>query len=253
MSRRTEPLVCSKNDIIALQKVAEDNSNPRIAKRAKLVLACAKGDMIKDIAAMYSERPNTVLKWKRRFAESGIKGLCNAPRGKAKGVYGEVFAGRLVHLLETDPPAGETYWTGRLLAKELGAPYAAVCRYLRRENIRLLEYRRRVKGEVSSQETEENVKTPLVDSPASSSEGGAVSLRDDGEGNAVVTDTIVQEEDMCVHVTVRGQAQDNAAKTIHVHVQVKLMDGDTCILERNSSFPEALPHLEDINIQFSKA
>jgi len=55
-----------------------------MVERAKIVLKCAEGVAIKDIAAEMSIRQNTVIKWRDRFSQNGLSGLEDAERD---GVY----------------------------------------------------------------------------------------------------------------------------------------------------------------------
>jgi len=57
MSRRYKPAECSRTDIITLQQIASDDANPRIAVRAQIVLKCAEGPQVKDIAEELNECP----------------------------------------------------------------------------------------------------------------------------------------------------------------------------------------------------
>ena len=122
--------------------MAQDQTNPRVAARAAMVLASLGDEQIKDIASRFEERPATVIKWRKRFAEMGIAGLQNLPRGKSGGMYGAPFQTQLRELLDQDPPDGASYWTGKLLAEALDVPLYIVTRYLHKEGIRLLDVRR---------------------------------------------------------------------------------------------------------------
>ncbi len=51
-----------------------------LARRARIVLAAADGLENKAIAARIGSDPNTVGKWRRRFAERGLDGLYDEPR-----------------------------------------------------------------------------------------------------------------------------------------------------------------------------
>jgi len=55
-----------------------------MVERAKIVLKCAEGVAIKDIAAEMSIRQNTEIKWRDRFSQNGLSGLEDAERD---GVY----------------------------------------------------------------------------------------------------------------------------------------------------------------------
>ena len=141
MARKSEPLQCSQDNIEELQALTQDSSQPRIAERATLVLEFVKGSTITEIAQRYSVQANTVIKWKRRYAEQGIEGLLSLPRGNTKDVYGKDFKKRLVALVHSAPPNGAPYWTAPMLADELNVPLYAVHVYLRKSKIRLLELR----------------------------------------------------------------------------------------------------------------
>ena len=121
--------------------LTQDSSQPRIAERATLVLEFVKGSTITEIAQRYSVQANTVIKWKRRYAEQGIEGLLSLPRGNTKDVYGKDFKKRLVALVHSAPPNEAPYWTAPMLADELHVPLYAVHVYLRKSKIRLLELR----------------------------------------------------------------------------------------------------------------
>lgn len=267
MSRRTKPMSCSKRDIIDLQKLADDSSDPRVAERARMVLECAKGHQIKDVAAILSERPNTIIKWKKRYEALGIGGLYNAPRGSTKDVYGEPFAKRLRELLNSDPPAGEEYWTGPLLAEALGTPNDTIRRYLRRENIQLLEYRRQVKessapdkqdvllGEhednpLDNHEYDAEIEIHSYEGPSSTCEDGA-----DSQRGAVISpglsNVITYEKCMYVRISSSEDIQDARGQPLDVHVHVSLMDKEACIQESSANFQGVLPNLRQFNVEIN--
>lgn len=139
MPRKYKKIDCSKEDIIELHKLSEDESNPRIAIRAKMVLGCVEGKQIKDIAAELHERPNTVITWRKRYAEQGIDGLLNLPRGYSGNRYGSDLKERILSKLSTSPPNGREHWTGNALSYELAVPADVIWRCLRKEKIKLDE------------------------------------------------------------------------------------------------------------------
>ena len=141
MPRKYEKIDCSKEVIIELTKIASDTSNIRLATRAKIVLGCIEGKQIKDIAAELNERPNTVITWRRRFAENGIEGLLNRPRGYSGNRYGTDLRERILSKLTTTPPDGMEHWTGNTLSRELNVPPDVIWRCLRKEGIKLADVR----------------------------------------------------------------------------------------------------------------
>ncbi len=137
MPRKYKPISCSNSDIIILRQWAGDDENPRLAVRAKIVLACADGLQVKDIAAELSERPNTVIQWRNRFSEEGLDGLLNRPRGINANKYGTDLKNQILQLIEEPPPDGASRWTGKAMAKKLGIPPDVVWRFLRKEQMHL--------------------------------------------------------------------------------------------------------------------
>ena len=53
-------------------------------ERARIILGCVLGERVKEIARRCQTRPNTVIKWRQRFSQQGLKGLEDAPRPGAK-------------------------------------------------------------------------------------------------------------------------------------------------------------------------
>lgn len=137
MPKRYKPVNCSKTDRIELEKIVSSSDDHRVSLRAGMVLACIEGRQIKEIAAEFHERPNTVILWRRRFEEHGIQGLYNLPRGKNAYRYGNDLTERLFSLLGEAPPDGEPRWTGDLLSQKLSVPAAVIWRLLRKEGIKL--------------------------------------------------------------------------------------------------------------------
>jgi transposase len=70
-----------------------------------------------------------------RFYKEGLKGLYDSQRiGKPKK-YDIEFRNKLLKLLETPPPKGQSNWDGKSLAKELKSSDDTVWRLLKKEGI----------------------------------------------------------------------------------------------------------------------
>lgn len=113
----------------------------RLAERARIVLACLDGKEIQQVAAEQGVSIPTVGKWRRRFAEQGVKGLRDLPRSGKPPKFGAEFRDRVLALLEQAPPPGQSKWDGPAVAERLGASVHAVWRVLRREGIYLQRLR----------------------------------------------------------------------------------------------------------------
>lgn len=72
---------------------------------ARIILGCMAGEQVQEIARRCQTRPNTVIKWRGRFAEHGLKGVDDAPRPGAQRVYDEDFRHRVLAMMEKSPPS----------------------------------------------------------------------------------------------------------------------------------------------------
>lgn len=106
-----------------------------------MVLGCLDGKQITEIAQAFGTRPNTVIKWRDRFARMGVGGLDDAPRPGARRVYDDAFRERVLGLLDTPPPRGRPAWDGPAVAAVLECSPHAVWRVLRKEGLSLRRQR----------------------------------------------------------------------------------------------------------------
>src|ERR1700726_4920155 len=110
----------------------------RDVKRARIVLLAAEGRSTRSIAEEVGFQPRIVSNWRRRFADHGLAGLKDRPRGSKKPIYGKATNKRILALLDKAPPQGYARWTGPLLAKALGdVDVQYVWRFLHEHNIDL--------------------------------------------------------------------------------------------------------------------
>jgi transposase len=85
-----------------------------------MVLAAADGAATQSIASDLGQRPATVSKWRKRYAEGGLAALQDEPRSGRPAQYGEQDELRILRQLDQAPPPGYAEWNGRLLAEALG-------------------------------------------------------------------------------------------------------------------------------------
>src|ERR1700756_3985440 len=80
MSLPVAPLALSGEDRAELERLAR-SGEPRLAERARIVLACAESaDGNSGVAAELGLSVETVRKWRGRFTELGPGGLSDSPR-----------------------------------------------------------------------------------------------------------------------------------------------------------------------------
>jgi transposase len=142
MARKAQPITCNEEQRKGLEQLARSRTKPRQqVERALMVLGCLEGSQVKEVAVRCHTRPNTVIKWRQRFAKQGMDGLRDAPRAGAKRVYDQAFRNRVLATLEKPAPAGQAAWDGPALAALLNSSKDAVWRVLRKEGICLQRQR----------------------------------------------------------------------------------------------------------------
>ena len=104
-----------------LQKLTRKHGAPQsIARRARVVLAAAKGLTNKEIAKDVGFCASTVGIWRNRYAERRLDGLFDQPRpGAPRQIGDDAIAETVRKTLET-LPAGRTHWSSRAMAREIG-------------------------------------------------------------------------------------------------------------------------------------
>lgn len=71
-----ERMECTAEQLEALNKFANSRKfEKRLVDGARMVLGCAQGRRIKDIAEDLGVLPNAVIKWRERFKAYGMDGL----------------------------------------------------------------------------------------------------------------------------------------------------------------------------------
>lgn len=102
-----------------------------LALRARIILCCAEGGSNVDVAAELSITDNTVTKWRRRFIQSRIDGLADAPRPNIHRKLSDERVEEVVRATLQSTPAACTHWSTRKMAKQAGVSQSSVSRIWR--------------------------------------------------------------------------------------------------------------------------
>jgi transposase len=129
MSRPLKPLVLTPEEREKLTLLARrPKTSQQMALRARIVLAAADGASNKDVATTVGAHERTVSKWRERFREHRLEGLFDEARpGAPRKISDEQVEEAITRTLETKPK-GETHWSTRSLAQELGLSKSSVSR-----------------------------------------------------------------------------------------------------------------------------
>ena len=115
------PLELTDDERGELERLAgRAKTSQALALRARIILACASGAKIREVAGQERITPSTVRKWRRRFVESRLGGLqdeqrSGTPRKVTDGDVEEVIVKALDSM-----PRGATHWSTRSMAKATG-------------------------------------------------------------------------------------------------------------------------------------
>jgi transposase len=133
------PIVLNEDDREQLERWVRSPTTPqRLAFRARVILAAAKGEGSTRIAEREKVRQTTVSTWRVRFARRGLSGLEDEPRAGRPKRYDAEAERRILEKLDEPPPEGYGSWNGRLLAKALGdVPAHQVWNLLQKHGIQL--------------------------------------------------------------------------------------------------------------------
>ncbi len=106
-------------------------SAPDLARRARIVLACAEDRPTTTIAKRLHVSTTTVCKWKTRFLRNRLDGLYDEPRpGTPRKIGDDQIEAVIVRTLE-HTPRGATHWSLRGMAKASGVSRSTVNRIWR--------------------------------------------------------------------------------------------------------------------------
>ena len=106
-------------------------SQPALARRARVVLACAEGLDNKTVARKTRTSLGMVGKWRARFLRARLEGLYDEPRPGAPRKVSDAEVERVVIQTLESTPRGQTHWSTRGLAKASGLSRMTVSRIWR--------------------------------------------------------------------------------------------------------------------------
>ncbi len=129
--RPTAVIVLDDEERATLERWARrPKSAQALALRCRIVLGAAEGRYNKDIAAELGCHPATAAKWRSRFAERRLDGLCDDPRpGPPRTIDDATVEAVIVLTLESAPPDA-THWSTRSMAKAVGISPSSGARHL---------------------------------------------------------------------------------------------------------------------------
>ena len=102
-----------------------------LALRSRIVLECATGTPNQEVAGRLEVTPQTVSKWRNRFAQLRLEGLLDAPRPGAPRTLDDARIDAVIAMTLEQQPANATHWSTRTMARASGLSQTAVSRIWR--------------------------------------------------------------------------------------------------------------------------
>jgi transposase len=136
MGRPAVAVVLSPEEDAELERLLRAPSTPQqIALRARIVRRAAEGASNTQIATEVGASLPTVALWRGSFAREGIAGLADRPRSGRPRTIDEGTVKRVIAKTLERPPAGESHWSVRSLARELALAPTTVARIWREHRL----------------------------------------------------------------------------------------------------------------------
>jgi len=114
-------LILTDDERVRLDSLAHrSRTAPHLARRTRIILACAEGHDNTRVAKRLRVSQTTVCKWRGRIVRERLDGLYDEPRpGAPRRVTDEQVEDVVVRTLEA-APRGATHWSSRGMAKASG-------------------------------------------------------------------------------------------------------------------------------------
>ncbi|MCP3963036.1 MAG: IS630 family transposase [bacterium] len=131
-------IVLSPDETLELEKLARGRrTSVRLAQRSAIVLLAAEGNENKRIASRLGISRETVGRWRRRYAESGMAGIeKDAPRPGRTPSISAAKVQEIVRKTTRSRPKGGTHWSSRTMATEVGVSATSVRRVWKRHGLK---------------------------------------------------------------------------------------------------------------------
>lgn len=102
------------------------SSDHRYIVRSKIILMLSDGHSYDSLKCELNVGREAIAKWKKRYIESGIDGLSDAPRPGKPAIYTEADKIRVIQRACSKPEGGYSNWSQRRIAKEMGMSQSTV-------------------------------------------------------------------------------------------------------------------------------
>jgi transposase len=131
-SPKLDPVVLSDEERSVLAGWARRRKTAQaLALRSRIVLRCAEGGSIGEVAQDIGVSRNMVSKWRSRFVSKRLEGLADEPRPGRPRVIGDEQVEQVITKTLEETPGQDTHWSTRSMAGAVGMSQSAVSRIWR--------------------------------------------------------------------------------------------------------------------------
>lgn len=139
--KKRRPVTVTDMERKALERYSRrPKTSQALARRSRIILACADGATDSEIEARENISRQTVGKWRKRFIARGIDGLLDEPRPGAPRTISDEDVERVITTTLESTPADATHWSTRSMAKACGMSQTAVSRIWRAFELKPYRY-----------------------------------------------------------------------------------------------------------------
>jgi transposase len=130
MRSPTPPLLVADEQRSVLEKLIRSQTAPhRDVQRARVLLMACDGFANTQIALEVGISPATVMNWRQRFSEDGLRNFSSVRPGRGrKPSIPQAQVEEIVRLTLHETPPGATHWSCRTMAERAGVSSATVQR-----------------------------------------------------------------------------------------------------------------------------
>ncbi|MGW1680293.1 IS630 family transposase, partial [Saccharopolyspora sp. NPDC002376] len=127
-----EPVVLSDDERRELAEWSRRRKTAQaLAVRARIVLRCAEGGTIGQVATDLGVSRDMVSKWRSRFLRARMEGLSDEPRPGRPRVISDARIEQVVTKTLEEKPREDTHWSTRSMATATGMSQTAISRIWR--------------------------------------------------------------------------------------------------------------------------
>ncbi len=102
-----------------------------LALRSRMILRCATGERLIDIASDLGVTADTIGKWRKRFISLRVAGLSDLPKPNVHRKLADERVEEIIRTTLDSLPKGSTHWSTRKLARKMGVSQSSVSRVWR--------------------------------------------------------------------------------------------------------------------------